>query len=192
MRAKDLPIKIMIGTDQRDLARELEIEQADLYGELSSQPSWYAYYATLMVESGISYDQAKSELENLQAEVANSIRADAAKGAAKITEKRIELEVTANSRVQSKKRAVQQKHREHETLKVVVKAFEQRLQSLISLCTLERIQFKGEEHTTNPTRGSSPFRNNPQFPPPGGVTAKEEMMEELKRIRGSSITPTNS
>lgn len=179
MRTGPPPVRILLGTEQRNLGQELEINQGDLAGELVTQPSWYAYYATLMAEAGIVYDQVRSEFESLQADVSNTVRTDAIRSGERITEKKIETLVAAKPVIQAKKRLLQEKKREYELLKVVVRSFEQRLQALISLCSMERIRFKGEENATNP---SSPL---PASSINGRPTAREEMLEELQKLQNS-------
>jgi len=193
MRAKNLPIHIFVGTEQRNLAEELYIDQSDLALELASQPSWYAYYAHLMAQANIDYDQVKGECDNLQAEISNMIRAESARDSKKITEKHLEYSVAQNSRMQAKKRQVAEKRNQYEMLKVVVRAFEQRLQALISLCTLERIQFRGEENTGNPVpryggkinkkKDREGSTDSSSRAVESSISSREEMMAEIQRLR---------
>lgn len=183
MQSETLPIKVLIGSQQRDLALELSIDQANLAGELSGQASWYAYYANLMVDAGGEYDQVKSELENLEANVANTIRANAIKSSEKITEKRIELELMGNTTIQAKKRFVLEKKTQYEKLKIIVRAFEQRLQALISMSALERVQMKAFDSASSVGPVPSHQPQHEGFINVKNITTKQAMIEEIQQIR---------
>lgn len=165
----DVVLTLNIGDETRHLDQELAINHSNptlLSMELASQPSWYAYYAALGVEATALYDLSKSAYEQVYAQVTSQIRSAAQDSSKKITEKQIELEATIHPEVVSAKNKLLEDKKKVALLKVAITSFEQRLQTLMSICAFERVQlqndpsFKG--NSDNNMKGGGRHNNNVQ------------------------------
>ena len=126
----------------RDMKRELDINISDLSTELSEQPHKYSRWSFLLEEATFEYDKVKGDCDFIIAQVSGEVRSSY-KGS-KVTEKQIDQEVMFDSRVKSLKKTLLDAKRNRSMLKVIVSSFEQRMQSLISICALERAQMNME------------------------------------------------
>jgi len=129
-----------------NLKKELEIKTENLSEELENHAPWYAYYATLLAETVMDYEEMKAEFDSLYSEVASEHRATGGGTRAKITEKQVELDTTMDSRIRGAQKRLLVKKREVELMKVIVRSFESRLQCLIALG-----HWEGKQRFTDPS-----------------------------------------
>lgn len=177
MDAKGLSVHLTIGGEDRNLGKELAINLDTLSEELAAQPSWYAYYASLLADATVNYDKAKAYFEQLRAEVASERRSLRKGTGIRLTEKQVESEVDADSRVIAARDKVLKAKRSMEYLKVAARSFEQRLQALISMSQLAKKQMD-----VDPT-----IRRDPSQPRnPSGLPTKkrDDYLQELRELRG--------
>lgn len=138
MDANGLVIKLIVGGEQRDLDKELEVDMINLSQELAAQPAWYAFYAALLAEAQLLFDEEKRICNTMYAQVSSETRLHYKVQSLKITEKQLEEEVLLDNRIQASESRLLRKKRTLELLKVAVKSFEQRLQSLITIAHREK------------------------------------------------------
>ena len=176
MNADGLSIHMTIEGEDRNLGKELAVNMDNLSEELASQPSWYEYYGSLYADASVVLSKAKSYHEQLSAEVATERRSLRKGTGIRLSEKQVESEVNADTRVIAAKDKVLQAQRGVEYLKVAARAFEQRLQVLISISQLAKKQMD-----VDPTirRDPSSPRTGRELPTQG----KDDYLQELRALR---------
>lgn len=172
MDAEGLVVKLILDGDTRDLAEELRIPLWNLSVELASQPAWYAFWSSILAEAQIALDETKGSVEVMVAQVSSEARHDYKKMSLKITEAQLSEEVTLDPRVQAKKADLLKKKRAVDLVKVAVKAFEQRAQTLITLGYRESKQVDVDPTVRVPDRKRGAI----------GVT-RDGMLAEMKAKR---------
>jgi hypothetical protein len=156
MDSSRLSIKLSLGKEVRDLKDELDVHIPNLSEELAAQPAWYAYYASLLAEASSDHEQEKSSFDKIEAEVSSETRKRLKMADPKTTEKKIESAVQMDPRVQSLRQSLIEKRRTVDILKVAVKSFEQRLQAMISIAALERMQMQIDPMVRQPQPSPAP------------------------------------
>lgn len=120
---------------------EIKISKETIDDDLMKQASKYAFYAVMAELAEDAYDDAKLELELLEATLDEYYRAEYLRLEQKITDKKMEKVVALNKdRIESVKNKFQAK-KNWGILKAIAKSFEQRKEAVIALghsCRQER------------------------------------------------------
>ena len=131
---------------------DIKISKETIDDNLMKQASLYAFYAVMAELAEEAYEDAKLELELLEATTDEHYRAEFIKTGQKVTEKKMEKMVALNkSRIESAKKVIQAR-KNRGILKALTRAFEQRNLDVIALghiCRQERdvdIFIKKEEY----------------------------------------------
>lgn len=172
MDADGLVVKITLDGDTRDLAEELRIPLWNLSVELASQPAWYAFWSAMLAEAQIMLDETKGSLEKITAQVSSEIRNDYKRMSIKVTEAQLSEEVILDPRIETEKVKLLRYKRAVELIKVAVKSFEQRAQTLITLGYRESKQVDVDPTIRIPDRQSGPI----------GVT-RDQILAEMRAKR---------
>jgi len=121
--------------------KEVRISKETIDDDLMKQASLYAFYAVMAELAEEAYDDAKLELELLEAALDEFYRKQFLTSGEKVTEKKLEKVVALNKdRIESVKNKIQAK-KNWGILKAIAKAFEQRKETVIALghsCRQER------------------------------------------------------
>jgi len=132
--------------------KEIRISKETIDEDLMKQAGLYAFYAVMAELAEEAYDEAKLELELLEATVDEHIRADLLKEGQKVTDKKLEKLVAINKgRIESVKNKIQAR-KNRGILKALARSFEQRKEAVIALghsCRQEKdvdIFIKKEEY----------------------------------------------
>ena len=121
--------------------KDIRISKETIDEDLMKQASLYAFYAVMAELAEEAYEQAKLELELLEATVDEHIRVGLIQKGEKVTDKKLEKLVAINEdRIESVKNKIQAR-KNRGILKALARAFEQRNLDVIALghiCRQER------------------------------------------------------
>lgn len=117
---------------------EIRFSKETIHDDLMQQASKYAFYAIMAELAEEAYDDAKLELELLEATLDEHYRNKFLQSGDKITEKKLEKVVALNkARIESVKDKIMAK-KNWGILKALTKAFEQRKEGVIALASIYR------------------------------------------------------
>jgi len=121
--------------------KDIKISKETIDEDLMKQAGLYAFYAVMAELAEEAYEQAKLELELLEATVDEHIRVGLIQKGEKVTDKKLEKLVAVNEdRIESVKNKIQAR-KNRGILKALARAFEQRNLDVIALghiCRQER------------------------------------------------------
>jgi len=182
MKAEGLTIILDVQGEDIDLKAQLDINEANLMGELASQPAWYAYWASLLAQANLDLEHEKGEFDSFKAEISAEIRKRLVRDEKKVTEKMVETEVFMDTRIAAKKAKLLEKKRAVAYLSVAEKAFSQRMKALETMGFLEGRQ---RDASRTPGQETATGRNSVQ------ATSRQELQRELDNMSNGSSTPDN-
>lgn len=137
--------------------RMVSIDPHDISSSLIEQPGKYSYYASLFAYATYAYEDSKSELAGLEAEVERDVRQNWGSMENRLTVKQVEIEVTMNSRVQSKRKEVRERKLKRDLAKAAVDSLDRQLKAMMSIGAIQRAELAN----TDPSMyGSSGYGSN--------------------------------
>lgn len=152
------------GSIGRDLNQDLKIDPNDLDRELISQPSLYAYYASLNQRARYVAEKAAFEYEKAIAEYSKMAREELSETNRRVTDKQIESLVKSNPRILALKKNMIDKEGQARLLWCMERALDQKKDSLMQLCNNRR---KEMEHLGLRVQG----KMKDYEPPVGGISS---------------------
>lgn len=192
MKADGLKIEIVLGDgSRRNVREELKIDLSQLSEELMDQPSWYAYYGSLLAEAEVQLEEGKAEYDSLVGEVSSEIRAKGGPTKLKVTEKQVALDTEMDSRVRGSRARLIGMKKTYVNLKVLVRAFDQRMEALKSLSHVDNRNRNQDPTVRSDSFDSSLERRDSRVRTvdTSKLSTKEEYMKELEEIRASKGKP---
>lgn len=134
----------------------LSIDRTDLDACLMEQPETYEHVAQEVVRANASRDQLKLELEELQAQLDQDLRAEAAKSDERITEAALQNKLRSLPKIQAAQRAYLAARETAEQWAALKEAFQQRSYMLKELVAL----FIAQRHDLYLEQGSDQSRQS--------------------------------
>ena len=120
--------------------KEIRFSKETIHDDLMQQASKYAFYAIMAELAEEAYDDAKLELELLEATLDEHYRNEFLKSGDKITEKKLEKVVALNkSRIESAKNKIQAR-KNRNILKALTEAMRHRKEAVIALASNYRAE----------------------------------------------------
>ena len=122
---------------RRDIELDISVDQNDLDHEWVAQPKNYFRYAAELADARRDQDQAKAELDLVQAELDQAVRSDPEKfGLSKATEASIKAVVLAQAEYTSAQQAMLKAKHDVDVLQAAVGALDHKRKALENLVTL--------------------------------------------------------
>lgn len=143
-----IQVEIVVGEDrfERNINDDLIIDPNNLDEALEKQPALYAYYANRLQQAIAQKEQAEFELEKVTNEATDIARRELAEQKQRVTDKQLSAFVESQSEVQGAKIKVLAASHIRNQLYALVKAVEQKKDSLLTLAYNRRHEIDALRH----------------------------------------------
>lgn len=137
----EITVNTPTGTKTINVAEELEINQTNLNESFIEQPGKYAWWGMLAEQARYRMDQLKAEMEKEEAEADRRIRASLEANKEKVTESIVTRRIKLDPFYLEKQKRYLEAKKTYSTLDRILKAFDHRLDSMISIGANKRKEF---------------------------------------------------